>query len=38
MSTHVYIGADEWAIRGLWTAQGTKGWKLSNKATFLPVP
>jgi cysteine-rich repeat protein len=38
MRTHVYIGADEWAIRGLWTAQGEKGWKLSNKATFLPVP
>jgi cysteine-rich repeat protein len=38
MVTHAYIGADEWAIRGLWTAQGAKGWKLSNKATFYPVP
>jgi hypothetical protein len=38
MTTHVYSGTDEWVVRGLWTAQGTKGWKLSNKATFLPVP
>ncbi len=37
MSTHAYIGTGEWVVRGLWTAQGTKGWKLSNKATFLPV-
>jgi hypothetical protein len=38
MTTHVYVGEDEWAIRGLWTAQGTKGWKLGNKSVFLPVP
>jgi hypothetical protein len=39
MSTHVYVGADEWVVRGMWTAQGTKGWKLSNKQTFLePLP
>ena len=38
MTTHAYVGAQEWVVRGLWTAQGTKGWKLSNKATFLPVP
>ncbi len=38
MTTHVYVGGDEWVVRGLWTAQSAKGWKLSNKATFLPVP
>ncbi|MEO6028508.1 MAG: hypothetical protein ABIR79_16705, partial [Candidatus Binatia bacterium] len=38
MVTHAYVGDDEWAIRGLWTAQGSKGWKLSNKSTFYPVP
>jgi cysteine-rich repeat protein len=38
MVTRVYVGSEEWAIRGLWTQQSTKGWKLSNKATFYPVP
>lgn len=38
MRTHVYVGDDEWAIRGRWTPQGDKGWELTNKATFLPVP
>jgi hypothetical protein len=38
MTTHVYSGDDEWAVRGIWTAKGSKGWKLDNKATFLPVP
>ena len=37
MSTHAYVGSDEWVVRGLWTKQGTKGWKLSNKEAFLPV-
>ena len=35
--THVYVGNDEWVVRGMWTPQGTKGWKLTKKTTFLPV-
>jgi hypothetical protein len=38
MTTHVYVGDDEWVVRGMWSAQADKGWKLSNKQTFLPVP
>jgi hypothetical protein len=38
MTTHVYVGSDEWVIRGLWRPLGTKGWRLDAKATFLPVP
>jgi hypothetical protein len=41
MVTHVYSGANEWAVRGQWTPIGTngsKGWKLGKGDVFLPVP
>ena len=38
MVTHLYVGADEWAIRGVWTQLGSLGWKLTSKSVFLPVP
>jgi cysteine-rich repeat protein len=37
MSTHVYVGTDEWVVRGLWKQQGTKGWKLGKHDALLPV-
>jgi cysteine-rich repeat protein len=38
MRTHVYVGSDEWVVRGQWKAVSDKGWKLSNKDALLPVP
>lgn len=36
MTTHVYVGTMEWAVRGLWEPT-LNGWKLGNKSIFLPV-
>ncbi len=38
MVTRVYIGSNQWAVRGVWEQVGTKGWRLGKSAVFLPVP
>ncbi len=36
MTTHVYVGDEEWVVRGLWIQQ-SKGWKLTGKTLLEPV-
>ncbi|MCC6850278.1 MAG: hypothetical protein IT294_17440 [Deltaproteobacteria bacterium] len=36
MRTQVFVGATEWALRGVWTElPGGKGWRLNKKSLFL---